>query len=74
MKLLPARFHAVHFILVLNMFGMIPGFFTVTSHIVVTGALALIVFLTVIVYGFWRNGLRFFRCSCRAACRSTCCR
>jgi F-type H+-transporting ATPase subunit a len=33
----------------------------VTSHIVITAALALLVFFTVIVYGLWHNGLRFFK-------------
>jgi F-type H+-transporting ATPase subunit a len=32
----------------------------VTSHIIVTVALALLVFLTVLIYGFWNNGLHFF--------------
>jgi F-type H+-transporting ATPase subunit a len=31
----------------------------VTSHIVITAALALLVFFTVIIYGFWKNGLHF---------------
>jgi F-type H+-transporting ATPase subunit a len=29
------------------------------SHIIVTSALALLVFFTVIIYGFWKNGLHF---------------
>ena len=37
------------------MLGLIPYAFTVTSHIIITVALALLVFLTVIVYGFWRE-------------------
>jgi F-type H+-transporting ATPase subunit a len=49
------------FIFVCNMLGMIPGAFTVTSHIIVTAALALMVFLTVLVVGFAKNGLRFFK-------------
>ena len=31
-----------------------------TSHIIITVALALLVFVTVLVYGFWKNGLHFF--------------
>ena len=31
-----------------------------TSHIIITAALALLVFFTVIIYGFWKNGLHFF--------------
>ena len=43
------------------MIGLIPYTFTVTSHIIITAALALLVFFTVIIYGFWRNGLHFFK-------------
>jgi F-type H+-transporting ATPase subunit a len=49
------------FILVLNLFGMIPGAFTVTSHIIVTFALAALVILTVLIYGFWKHGLHFLK-------------
>jgi F-type H+-transporting ATPase subunit a len=61
MKFFPLVFSLFTFILVLNMLGMIPGFFTVTSHIAVTGMLAALVILTVIIYGFYRNGLGFLR-------------
>jgi F-type H+-transporting ATPase subunit a len=61
MRFFPLVFSLFSFILVLNLFGMIPGFFTVTSHIVVTALLALLVFLTVIGYGLYKNGLKFFR-------------
>lgn len=61
MRFFPFVFTLFSFILVLNMFGMIPGMFTVTSHIVVTAVLALLVFFTVIGYGLYKNGLRFFR-------------
>jgi F-type H+-transporting ATPase subunit a len=61
MKFFPLVFTLFSFILVLNMFGMIPGLFAVTSHIIITVFLALVVFLTVVIYGFWKNGLRFFR-------------
>ena len=61
MQFFPLVFTLFSFILVLNMFGMIPGFFAVTSHIVVTVFLAAIVFLTVVIYGFWHNGLRFLK-------------
>jgi F-type H+-transporting ATPase subunit a len=49
------------FVLVANLWGMFPYFFTVTSHIIVTGALAVAVILTVLVYGLWKNGLHFFK-------------
>jgi F-type H+-transporting ATPase subunit a len=61
MKFFPLVFTLFMFILVANVIGLIPYTFTVTSHIIITAALALLVFLTVIVYGFYRNGLGFFR-------------
>jgi F-type H+-transporting ATPase subunit a len=61
MRFFPFVFSLFMFILVLNLFGMIPGGFTVTSHIIITFALAALVIGTVIVYGFWRHGLHFLR-------------
>ena len=61
MKFFPFVFSLFVFVLVANMFGMIPFLFTVTSHIIVTFALALLVFAVVIVYGFWKNGLKFLK-------------
>ncbi len=63
MKFFPFVFALFIFIFVCNMLGMIPvpGAFTVTSHIVVTAALAGLVFLTVLVVGFARNGLHFLK-------------
>jgi len=61
MKFFPLVFSLFMFILVVNLIGLIPYAFTVTSHIIVTVALALLVFITVLVYGFWKNGLRFFK-------------
>jgi F-type H+-transporting ATPase subunit a len=61
MKFFPLVFTLFMFILVSNIIGLIPYTFTVTSHIIITASLALLVFLTVIVYGFYRNGLKFFR-------------
>jgi len=60
MKFFPFVFSLFMFILVANLVGLIPYTFTVTSHIVITAALAISVFLTVLVYGFWKNGLHFF--------------
>ncbi len=59
--LLSIRLLVVHVHLVANLWGMFPYFFTVTSHIIVTAALAIAVILTVIVYGFAKNGLHFFK-------------
>jgi F-type H+-transporting ATPase subunit a len=61
MKFFPLVFAIFMFVLVANMVGLIPYAFTVTSHIIVTVCLALLVFLTVVVYGFWKNGLKFFK-------------
>ena len=61
MKFFPFVFALFIFIFVCNMLGMIPGAFTVTSHIIVTAALAAIVFLTVLVVGFAKNGLHFLK-------------
>jgi F-type H+-transporting ATPase subunit a len=61
MKFFPFVFSLFMFILVANLWGMFPYFFTVTSHIIITAALAIAVILTVIVYGFMKNGLRFFK-------------
>jgi F-type H+-transporting ATPase subunit a len=59
MKFFPLVFSL--FILVLNVIGIIPYTFTVTSHIIITVALALLVFFTVVIYGFWKHGLHFFK-------------
>jgi F-type H+-transporting ATPase subunit a len=61
MKFFPLVFSLFMFILVLNVMGIIPYTFTVTSHIIITIAFALLVFFTVIVYGFWKHGLHFFK-------------
>jgi F-type H+-transporting ATPase subunit a len=61
LKFFPLVFSLFMFILVVNVVGIIPYMFTVTSHIIITVALALLVFFTVIIYGFWKNGLRFLK-------------
>src|SRR5438105_8367624 len=61
MKVFPLVFSIFVFILVLNVIGIIPYAFAVTSHIIITVAFALLVFLTVVIYGFWRHGLRFLK-------------
>jgi len=66
-KFLPFVFTLFLFIFMSNMLGMFPGvfgihhIFTPTSQIVVTAALALLVFFTVIIVGFAKNGLKFFK-------------
>jgi F-type H+-transporting ATPase subunit a len=61
MRFFPFVFSLFMFVLVANLWGMFPYFFTVTSHIIITAALALAVILTVVVFGLWRHRLRFFR-------------
>jgi F-type H+-transporting ATPase subunit a len=61
MKFFPFVFSLFMFVLVANLFGLFPYFFTVTSHIIVTFALALLVIGTVVVYGFAKHGLGFFK-------------
>jgi len=60
MRFFPLVFSLFMFVLIANLLGLIPYAFTVTSHIIVTFALAMLVISVVILYGFWRNGLHFF--------------
>jgi len=61
MKFFPLVFSLFMFVLVSNMVGIIPYQFTVASHLVVTAALALLVFFIVLFYGLYKNGLKFFK-------------
>ena len=61
MKYFPFVFTLFMFILVLNLIGLIPYTFTVTSHILVTFALAAMVFVVVTAIGFARHGLGYLR-------------
>jgi F-type H+-transporting ATPase subunit a len=61
MQYFPFIFSLFIFILALNMLGMVPYSFTVTSHIIVTFALALLVFLFVLIVGFVKNGPGFLK-------------
>lgn len=56
----PFVFSIFMFILFGNMIGMVPGAFTFTSHIIVTFALALTVFVFVTVLGIVKHGMHFF--------------
>jgi F-type H+-transporting ATPase subunit a len=60
MHFFPFVFTLFMFILTVNIIGLIPYAFTVTTHIIITATLALTVFLTVLAYGFWNHGLHFF--------------
>src|SRR5437660_7653741 len=61
MKFFPLVFSLFMFICVSNLVGIIPYTFTVSSHIIITATLALLVFFIVLIYGLYRNGLKFFK-------------
>jgi F-type H+-transporting ATPase subunit a len=61
MKFFPLIFSLFMFICISNLIGIIPYTFTVSSHIIVTAALAVLVWLTVLIYGVYKNGLKFFK-------------
>ena len=61
MRFMPLVFSIFMFVLTANTFGMVPYFFTVTAHIIITSALALLVILTVTIYGFYKNGTHFLK-------------
>lgn len=61
MKFFPFVFAIFMFVLMANLIGVIPYTFSVTSHLIITLALALLVFLTVFLYGLYKNGLKFFK-------------
>jgi len=61
MRFFPFVFTLFAFLLVGNLFGIVPYFFTITSHVIIAAALALLVMAIVIVYGFMRNGFGFFK-------------
>jgi len=61
MKFFPFVFTLFMFVLFANLIGLIPYSFTVTSQLIITSVLALLVFFIVVIYGFWKNGLRFFK-------------
>lgn len=59
LKFLPFVLSLFLFILFGNMFGMIPYAFTFTSQIILTFALAAIVFIMVTLVGFMTHGVKF---------------
>ena len=59
-KYFPFVFSLFMLVLMGNLLGLIPGSFTYTSHIIVTGALALFVFFMTTIIGIARHGLHFF--------------
>lgn len=59
-KYFPAIFTVFMFILIGNLLGMVPYSFTFTSHIIVTFAMAFVVFIGVTILGFIKHGMHFF--------------
>jgi F-type H+-transporting ATPase subunit a len=57
----PFVFTLFMFIFMANMLGMFPYWFATTSQVVVAVTMACMVFITVLVVGFAKNGLKFFK-------------
>ncbi len=57
----PFIFTLFMFVLFGNAIGLIPGSFTITSHIIVTFALASFIFVAVTIIGFARHGAGYLR-------------
>lgn len=57
----PFVFTLFMFIFSANMLGMVPYSFTVTSHIIVTFALALVVFVGATIIGFAKHGTHYLK-------------
>jgi F-type H+-transporting ATPase subunit a len=64
LKYFPFIFTLFMFILFSNLLGLMPYSFTTTSHIAVTFALALVIFIGVTIIGFVQHGLHFFSLFC----------
>lgn len=60
-KYFPFIFSLFMFVLFGNVLGMVPGSFTYTSHVIVTFAMAAVVFIGVTIIGFARHGTHFLR-------------
>lgn len=56
----PFVFTMFMFVLMGNVLGLLPYSFTYTSQLIVTGVLALMVFFSVIIFGIYNHGLKFF--------------
>lgn len=59
-KYFPFVFSIFMIVLMGNLLGLVPYSFTYTSHIIVTGVLALTVFFLATLVGIFRHGLHFF--------------
>jgi F-type H+-transporting ATPase subunit a len=61
LKYFPYIFTLFIFILVANVLSLIPTSFATTSHIAITGMMAIAVFLIVTIIGFVKNGAKFLK-------------
>lgn len=61
MKFFPLVFSLFMFILIVNVISLVPYTFAVTAQIIIPVSFAALVFLTVVVYGVWTHGMRFFK-------------
>ena len=61
MRFFPLVFSLFMFILFANMMGMFPYFYTFTSQLVVTFALAMLVISLVVGYGVFKHGLKWLK-------------
>ena len=61
LRFFPFVFTLFIFILFANLLGMIPFFFTTTSHIIVTFTLSMMVIGLVVVYGVFKHGFKFLK-------------
>lgn len=60
-RFFPFVFTLFMFIFAANMIGMFPYWFAPTGQIIITASMALIVFATVLIVGFAKNGLKFLK-------------
>lgn len=61
LRFFPYIFTLFVFIVLSNFLGLLPMSFTVTTHIAITGVLALAVFISVTIIGFVRHGVHFLK-------------
>jgi F-type H+-transporting ATPase subunit a len=61
MAYFPFVFSLFMFVLLGNLLGLVPYSFTFTSHIIVTFALAAVVFIGVTIVGFAKHGMHFLK-------------
>jgi F-type H+-transporting ATPase subunit a len=69
-KFVPLIFSIFLFTLTCNLMGALPRCFAATGQIVITFALASIVFAAMIVLGFFKHGVKFFKIFVPAGCPS----